>query len=84
MGAAVITSDATSLPEVAGEAALLVDPTSVADLVAAMERLQKDKSLWAALQNAALERASRFSWEKTARTVRDIYQRVMDLPKLYS
>ena len=84
MGAAVITSDATSLPEVAGEAALLVDPTSVANLTAAMERLQKDKSLWAALENAALERASRFSWEKTARTVRDIYQRVMDLPKLYS
>ena len=84
MGASVITSNATSLPEVAGDAALLVDPTSVADLAAAMERLQKDKPLWEALQHAALAQASLFSWEKTAHAVREIYQQVMDLPKQYS
>jgi len=82
MGAAVITSDATSLPEVAGDAALLVDPTSVADLAAAMKRLQEDKTLWSELRKAAIERASRFSWQKTAQTVRAIYQEVIDLPKM--
>jgi glycosyltransferase involved in cell wall biosynthesis len=65
-GTPVVTSNTTSLPEVAGEAALKVDPTEVTDITQAMERLLGDNSLRKELRQAGLERAKRFTWTRTA------------------
>lgn len=65
-GTPVITSNTTSLPEVVGEAALLVDPMDTAAIAGAMERLLDDHTLCERLRRAGLERAAMFSWERTA------------------
>jgi len=83
LGAAVITSRATSLPEVAGDAALLVDPHRVEEIQAAMLQVHRDHALRAALKERALRQAARFSWESTARQVLAIYDRVLSWPKRY-
>jgi glycosyltransferase involved in cell wall biosynthesis len=66
-GVAVITSNTSSLPEVAGDAALLVDPHDVDAIAAAMYRLVTDDALRAELARRGLENIKRFSWEKCAR-----------------
>jgi glycosyltransferase involved in cell wall biosynthesis len=66
-GTPVITSNTTSLPEVVGEAALLVDPTDVEAIAAAMRRLLGDVALGHNLRQKGLERAKAFSWQQTAR-----------------
>jgi glycosyltransferase involved in cell wall biosynthesis len=75
-GAAVITSDASSLPEVSGDAAIQVSPTDTELLMEAMTRLQADSELRANLQQRALRRAAGFSWEDSARKLLDIYREV--------
>ena len=71
-----VVSIASSLPEVAGEAALPVDPRSVAGLAEAMERLVNDGALAARLSEAGSVRASRFTWEETARRTLEVYKSV--------
>ena len=66
-GVPVITSNTSSLPEVAGDAALLVDPLDVDAIAAAMQRLVTDDALRAELARRGLENVKRFSWEKCAR-----------------
>lgn len=66
-GAPVLTSDRSSLPEVGGDAAFYVDPTSVASIRAGLAALLADPGRRAALAAAGRERARRFSWEATAR-----------------
>ncbi|MFN2431248.1 MAG: glycosyltransferase family 4 protein [Gemmatimonadota bacterium] len=66
-GCPVIAAGTGALPEVAGEAALLVDPRSPAELAAAMARLEGDPELRATLARRGLERARRFSWWEHAR-----------------
>ncbi|MYL85287.1 glycosyltransferase [Desulfovibrio aerotolerans] len=80
LGAAVICSNATSLPEVAGDAAIQVDPLDVAGLASAMATLTGHTSLRDSLRQRALTRAGLFSWEKTARIVAEAYARVVSLP----
>jgi len=80
LGAAVICSDATSLPEVAGDAAVQVDPLDVAALTAAMAEATDNAALLDSLRQRALDRAALFSWEKTARIVNEAYARVLSLP----
>ncbi|MDW5593644.1 glycosyltransferase family 1 protein [Conexibacter stalactiti] len=64
-------SDRASMPEVAGDAALLFDPADPAAIRRAIERLLDDEPLRARLRDAGLARAAAFSWERTAReTVR--------------
>ncbi len=64
-GAPVITSDATAMPEVAGDAALLVNPNDPKELKEAMHELYRDEDLRKVLTKKGLARASRFSWKKT-------------------
>ena len=64
-GTPVICSNVSSLPEVAGEAALLVDPYSVSAIACAMNQLLTDTSTYQQLQTAGLQRVQQFSWEKT-------------------
>ena len=66
-GTPVITSTAGSLPEVAGDAALLVDPGNVNAIAQAMMGILTDEHLSRSLCARGLERARRFSWEETAR-----------------
>lgn len=65
-GVAVMTSNTSSLPEVAGDAALLVDPTDVKAIAAAMLQLSQDEALRQRLIAAGYENVKRFSWEKAA------------------
>jgi glycosyltransferase involved in cell wall biosynthesis len=66
-GTPVVSSRVSSLPEVVGDAGLLVDPLRVDDLAGAMRRVLTDCSLHAALRQKGLARAQTFSWERTAR-----------------
>ena len=62
----VLTSDTTSLPEVAGDGALQVDPTDPRNIAAGMHRLLHDKALRQQILESSYKRMSQFSWEKTA------------------
>ncbi|MGZ5212125.1 MAG: glycosyltransferase family 4 protein [Actinomycetota bacterium] len=66
-GVPVLTSNVSSLPEVAGEAAVLVDPTDVDAIADALSEMVADEDLRAVLSAAGVARASRFTWEATAR-----------------
>ncbi len=69
-GCPVITGNTSSMPEVAGQAALLVNPEKHDELSNAMERIVSEPKLWASLRKAGLEQVKKFSWEKTtARTL---------------
>ena len=65
-GCPVVCSDRTSLPEVAGDAALLVNPENTAELADAMAEIIKNKAKRMELISRGYERASAFSWENTA------------------
>ena len=65
-GVPVITSNTSSLPEVAGDAALLVDPHDVDAIAEAMNRLVTDAALRTELSRRGLANVQRFSWEKCA------------------
>lgn len=75
-GVPVITSNTSSLPEVAGDAALLVDPDSVEETSQSILKLSLDASLRTALSHAGVARAKKFSWQAAAAETIEIYQRV--------
>jgi glycosyltransferase involved in cell wall biosynthesis len=68
-GTPVITSNVSSMPEVVGDAALLVDPLDTADITRALERVMTDDALAEDLRARGLSRAKLFSWETTGRAV---------------
>lgn len=76
-GTPVISSTASSLPEVVGDAGLLVDPEDVDALAAAMDRVLADAGLRERMRAAGLERARRFTWEGAARKTADTYRRAL-------
>ncbi len=76
-GTPVITSNVSSLPEVAGDAALSIDPYSVGELAEAMTAVASDPKLWATLHQAGLARVKAFSWEQTGRQTSEILQRYL-------
>jgi alpha-1,3-rhamnosyl/mannosyltransferase len=73
----VAVSDRGSLPEVAGEAALLFDPEDVPAISQAIERLVSDRELAEHLARAGREQAARFSWERTAEQTVASYRRAL-------
>lgn len=73
-GTPVITSNRSSLPEVAGDAALLVDPDDRSALAEAMTRITEDEALRETLRERGLRRARRYSWDETARMTVDAYE----------
>ena len=81
MGAAVVTSDRSSLPEVAGDAALVVDPTDEAALAAALQRLAAEPALRNQLRERGLSRARSFSWTAAARQTLELYRLALALPR---
>jgi glycosyltransferase involved in cell wall biosynthesis len=66
-GTPVVASDRSSVPEVAGDAALLVDPVDPEAIAAAVARVLSDRALSQRLREAGFDRATRFTWEETAR-----------------
>lgn len=80
-GTPVITTTSSSLPEVAGDAAILVDPDDVPALSDAMERLLAEPDLRGILRAAGLRQAARFSWKRTAAETARVYCSVLGLPK---
>jgi glycosyltransferase involved in cell wall biosynthesis len=76
-GTPVVASNVSSLPEVAGDAALLVDPHDPAAIAAAIEAILGDAGLAERLRLKGFERARHFSWEASIRRVREIYAQSM-------
>ena len=76
-GTPVITSNVSSLPEVVGDAALMIDPYEPAAIADAMQRVLEDPALAADLSRRGLARAREFSWERSIARVREIYAEVM-------
>jgi glycosyltransferase involved in cell wall biosynthesis len=76
-GTPVITSKASSLPEVAGEAGMLVDPTDVDNLSYALERVFNDLTLRDSMRQKGLAQSAKFSWHKAATETLEVYQRTL-------
>jgi glycosyltransferase involved in cell wall biosynthesis len=76
-GVPVACSNASSLPEVAGDAALLFDPRDESAIAGAVERLLGDPDEAGRLRARGRERARSFTWERTARLVLDSYARAL-------
>lgn len=74
--APVITSNTSCLPEVAGDAAILIGPQDAAALANAMRRLLDDERLRIKLSQAGERRAQQFTWERTANMTRSVYEQV--------
>jgi glycosyltransferase involved in cell wall biosynthesis len=76
-GTPVVSSHAASLPEVVGDAAVLVDPTDVEQITDAMRLALTQPALAAQLRARGLARAAQFTWERTARETIAVYERVL-------
>ncbi len=72
-GCPVVTSNISSMPDVAGDAALLVDPRDVAALCAALARIRDDSSLRMDLARRGQDRADLFTWDAVAHRTLDLY-----------
>ncbi len=73
-GLPVICSNTSSLPEVAGDGALLVDPDSVPDMADAIRRVLSDDHLAADIAARGMEQSRRFSWDAAARRTLEVYE----------
>jgi glycosyltransferase involved in cell wall biosynthesis len=71
----VLTSNNSALPEVAGGAAVLIDPYSVEDIASGMYKLFSDATLRQSLRAKGLERAKFFTWRRTAQQTLEAYKR---------
>lgn len=77
-GVPVVTSNASSLPEIAGEGSVLVDPRSPSEIAAALDRLLASAELRARVGAAGRARAQRYRWEACARRSLEFFERVSD------
>jgi glycosyltransferase involved in cell wall biosynthesis len=77
-GCPVITSDRSSLPEIAGDAAVLIDPEDTTGLALAIKSLIEDRALAKDMQRRGLERAAEFSWERCAQQTLGVYREALN------
>ena len=73
---AVIAARAGSIPEVLGDAGLLLDPDDTTGWCDALTRVVNDEDLRRQLAERGLARASQFTWERTARMTMNVYRRI--------
>jgi glycosyltransferase involved in cell wall biosynthesis len=73
-GVPVVASNATAIPEVVGDAGMLVDPTRADHITAAMHKVLTDRALHRSLSDTGVARARQFSWQITARMTHDVYE----------
>ena len=78
-GTPVLTTNATSIPEVVGDAAIQVDPDDIDGMADQLRRLAHDRELRAELRERGLRRAAEFSWATLARDTLQVYRRVAGL-----
>jgi glycosyltransferase involved in cell wall biosynthesis len=76
LGTPVVASNATAIPEISGDAAVLVDPRNVDEMAAAMARLLSDNELRQILRSKGMKRAERFSWRNTCDEYSGLYEEV--------
>lgn len=76
-GTPVVCSNTTALPEVVGDAAALIDPLSVSEIAMAMLRILTEPDLAKDLRRKGLQRASAFTWKRTAKQTLGVYQKVL-------
>ena len=77
-GTPVVTSNVTSLPEVVGNAAVLVHPENVFEIMRALHRVLLDQPLREKMKERSYRQAAKFSWEKSVRRIMDVYQEVLN------
>jgi glycosyltransferase involved in cell wall biosynthesis len=75
-GTPVVTSNTSSLPEVVGNAAVLVNPENVFEIMRALHRVLVDQELREKMKRRSYEQSQRFSWESSARRVLQVYEEV--------
>lgn len=75
-GTPVVTSNTSSLPEVVGHAAVLVNPENVFEIMRALHRLLLDQSVREKIKQRSYDQAKKFSWESSAQKVLDVYRQV--------
>lgn len=75
-GTPVVTSNTSSLPEVVGKAAVLVNPENVFDIMRALHRVLLDQALRDKLKDRGYEQAQRFSWDASAKRIMQVYEEV--------
>lgn len=76
-GVPVLTSNVSAMPEVAGDAALLVDPTDVESIAGGLHRLMTDSPLRARLIEAGFARVKELTWEKSIEATWKVYQELL-------
>jgi glycosyltransferase involved in cell wall biosynthesis len=76
-GVPTVTSNTTSLPEVAGDAAIGVNPGSILEIAAGMQRVLDDAALAERLRDAGRARAERFTWDEAARLTLQVYEKAL-------
>lgn len=76
LGVPTITSNKSSLPEIAGQAALLVDPENIDEIFKALEKILTDKNLRSELGKRGIDQAKKFDWKKCAEETIKIYKEV--------
>jgi glycosyltransferase involved in cell wall biosynthesis len=76
-GLPVVCSRGSALEEIAGDAALLVDPREPGSIAAGIERVLDDRAYADSLRRKGLERAARFDWDRTARQTLDFYRKLV-------
>jgi glycosyltransferase involved in cell wall biosynthesis len=77
-GVPVITSDINDINEIVGDAALRVNPTSIADIAEAIHSVLHSPHLQASMIQAGFERSKLFSWDRCARETAAVYEEVTD------
>lgn len=77
-GCPVITSNSTGCAEIAGDAALLVNPRSVDEIADAMRRLTSDHTLRQSLREKGLARAQQFTWRRSAEQHMAVFKKVLE------
>ena len=76
-GTPVITSNIASLPEIAGDAAILIDPYSNAAITSAMKDLAKDDEMRSQLSKLSIQQAQKFSWSKTGEATKEVLKQYL-------
>src|SRR6202162_5627759 len=76
-GTPVVTSNVSSLPEVVGNAAVLVNPENVFEIMRALHRVLMDQPLREKMKERSYRQVTKFSWEKSVRRIMDVYREVL-------
>jgi glycosyltransferase involved in cell wall biosynthesis len=77
-GTPAVVANRASLPEVVGDAGLLIDPDNVEDIAQAITRVLADERLRARMREDGLAQAACFSWERTARETLNVYRQMLE------